>query len=595
MSLSIRPATTRQNLAGFTIIEIMVVIGIIVLISLGVTTIFSSVSQTVNTGQRVAELNRFAAQFERVMREDFKSMTRDGFMVVVHQRTVDNNGNPLDVQLSPADRSDEDNDGVFGRSRRIDEIMFFTRDQYQTARRAVDSSMVANSSQAAIYYGHGQKRRFDVNSDIFFTPEITDSNIDPGANLGIAPVGSFNPNQYASDWSLLRHVTLLIEPMSSGQDLPDSIFGTERLGDERQWIEDSDRQIALQPATRSIFNSLGQSGFTAGNPGFVLPKWFGDEQINTTFSATFAEPAMRASGLVDIATDNLASIRTVLYGLSATESPRDYWERANVFQNPVQMERSYDEFAEVFWEDPSTAPNPIDGNSLNLSGVTGGSNADHLRNIRLWMLDALPSVWDLSVLGNPQPLSRVRYEDIPTRLLFNEDSFAANDNGQRLRTYTEANQEMLGSSVFIPKCTEFVVEWSYGRFNTNITDPTNPQYKKMFWYGIDRWVDANNDGIIDESTNGVTLGDDQRVAWNYRNPQDPMSPIPDLIVGHPTTLPGFGPSPTREIAAFGYPDKNGNDWEWPKYIRVTVSIADPQDSSIEETFQMVFEIPDGSS
>lgn len=591
MSLSIRPATTRQNRAGFTIIEIMVVIGIIVLISLGVTTIFSSVSQTVNTGQRVAELNRFAAQFERVMREDFESMTREGFMVIVHQRTVDNNGNPLDVQLSPADRSDEDNDGVFGRTRRIDEIMFFTNDQYETARRAVDASMIAKSSNAAIYYGHGQKRRFDVNSNIFFTPEITDTNIDPGANLGVAPVGSFNPNQYASDWALLRHVTLLVEPLSSGQDLPDSIFDYERIGDERQWIEDSDRQIALQPATRSIFNSLGQSGFSSASPGFVLPKWFGQDNLNP--ADTTADPAMRASGIVDIATDNLASIRTVLYGLSATESPLDYWSRSNVLQNPLQMDRTYDEFAQAFWE-TNSAPNPIDGRALNITNVASGPSRDHLRNARLWMLDALPSVWDLSQIENPQPLSRVRYEDIPTRLLTDEIVSPSQDQLRRL-TYAEANQEMLGSSVFVPQCTEFVVEWSYGRFNPTITDPTNPQYKKMYWYGIDRWVDANNDGIIDESTSGFTLGNDQRVAWNYRHPQDTMSPAPDLIVGHPTTLPGFGSPPSREIAAFGYPDNNENDWEWPKYIRITISIADPQDSSIEQTFQMVFEIPDTSS
>ena len=49
-----------------------------------------------------------------------------------------------------------------------------------------------------------------------------------------------------------------------------------------------------------------------------------------------------------------------------------------------------------------------------------------------------------------------------------------------------------------------------------------------------------------------------------------------------------------EIAAFGYPDQFNNDWPWPKYIRITMSIADPLDQNIEETFQMVFELPDAS-
>lgn len=629
----VRPQS-RTAPRGFTIIEILVTIGILVLVSLGVSAIFNSIATTVNKGKRVAELNRFSAQLERVMRRDFENITRDGYLVIVHQYAPgdepDNAPDDRDVRLSPADISDEDDNGDRGRPRRIDEIMFFTRGQYETARRAITPSMIARSSEAAIYYGHGQRRRVDFDNgfdnptndiNLFFNPSTRDTNIryniSGGQNqaaLGFRSTdGGLNPNEYASDWTLLRHVTLLAKPLSSGQDLPNELFGISRIGDERQWLEDSDRQIALQPAGRSIFNSLSQSGFNnLPDPtgAFTLPKWFGERIINTGGPVPFGytDPILRASGLVDIVTDDLDSIRTILTGVSGTtdtnfDEPSDYWSRNNLNRIATPMDLSYDELASL-WEDDAMPPSPSDALGLDLTDIAGpgAGSHDHHRNIRLWMIDSLPSLWDLSELDNPTPLSRVRYEAIPTQMLFEQDAFGNpdDDNSNRLRTYAEANQEMLGSSIFIPRCTEFIVEWSFGHIDMTITDPTHPRYKQMLWYGMERWVDANNDGIIDDSGNGFTPGEDQLVAQYYRRRADPgitnfdRGPFPELVVGHPAIFGGFGSPPDHEIATFGYPDARGNQWPWPKFIRVTISVADPSDLTLERTFQMVFEIPDAS-
>ena len=617
---------TASSSRGFTILEIMVTIGILVLIAAGVSTIFSSVAETVNRGRRVAELNRYAAQFERVMRADFESMTRDGFLVIAHQTApgFDPTSNQYDVQLSPSDASDPDENGRPGRSRRVDEIMFFSRAQYETARRAISPGMIAKSAEAAIYYGHGQKRRPDLitnldpslgsqQANLFFNPFVNDNNARKNitgsdfnqAGLGTPSTdGGLNPNQYASDWALLRQVTLLANPQTSGQELPDKLFGVERINEDRQWLEDSDRQVALQPASRSIFNSLTQSGYSSPTTGYILPKWFGDRNIGGAFSSSTADPALRASGLVDIATDDLASIRTILYGLSGStdigmNDPSDYWPKNNLDTVQEPMDQSYEDFSEVFWEDSITSPSPADARKISFP--TSGVIPPEFLNVRKWMLDAMPSIWDVEP-SDPIQLARVRYEDIPTRLLFEEDAFDDSDNGDRLKTYAEANQEMLGSSVFIPQCTEFIVEWSFGYIDATITDPLHPRYKKLRWHGLERWIDANNDGIIDDSGNGFTEGEDQKVAdyYNLRPPQPAISgfdrgPLPELIVGHVALLGGFGTPPTTEIAAFGYPDSAGNDWPWPKFVRVTVSIADPLDNTIEHTFQMVFDIPDASN
>jgi len=596
---------------GFTIIEVLVTIGILVIIAVGVSTIFTSVADTVNKGKRISEINRFSAQLERIMRKDFENMTRDGFLVIVHQNAEGANFN-RDVQLSPGDTSGFSNKG---RPRRVDEIMFFSRGQYESSRRAISTDMIARSSEASIYYGHGQKRIPDLDdprpqnaNNRFFNPIVTDTNIDPDARLGLAPTSVLNPNQYARDWSLLRHVTLLAQPQSSGQALPDNVYGVLRINEDRQWLEDSARQIALQPAGRSIFNSLSQTGFNAAPPAtanYDLPKWYRQYRPGGgPVSFGYTQPSLRSSGLLDIVTEDLASIRATLYGVSSLYSPIVYWDRGNLNANPPVMAQSYDEFALDFW-DSNIPPSPTDASSLILP-FNGGSSP-HFTNVRNWMIDALPSLWNFNPAALdelPTQLSRVRYEDIPTRLLYDDDAFGnpGDQGNQRARIYAEADQEMLGSSVFIPKCTEFVVEWSFGFIDASITDQTNPRYKRMLWYGLDRWIDSNQNGLIEPAGNGLAGGQDQRVAEFY-NKRPPVSgipnydrgPDPQLIVGHPAIAGGFGTPPALEISTFAYPDLNGTEWPWPKFIRVTVSIADPNDITLERTFQMVFDIPEASN
>ncbi len=426
-------------------------------------------------------------------------------------------------------------------------------------------------------------------------------------------VGSPNPNQYASDWSLLRQVTLLVKPQTAGQVLPDSVFGVLRTNEfttDRQWLEDSGRQVGLQPAARSIFNSLGRTGKivstlpTPPQPAFESPKWFAQYG-----SVTTEEPqALRVSGLVDIVTEDLSSIRTMLPAISADRRPFDYWPTTAGNPNVIPVQ-GYEDFVAQFWEDDaSDVDNLGPDKAVGLDLDSPGSS--QVSAMRQWMIDSLPSFWSTAAPASPRPLSRVRYEDIPARLIFNEagndpifddGGFAQNNTGDRERIYAEANQEMLGSSVFVPRCTEFIVEWSFGHTDQTITDPTDPRYKRVLWFGLDRWIDSNENGVIQPVGLGLTAGEDQRVATYYRLRPDPggipdfdRGPDPELILGRPAIIGGFGSPPDLETATFGYPDLRGNDWPWPKFIRVTISLADPLDPTIERTFQMVFDIPDAT-
>ena len=613
---------------AFTIVEMLVVIGILVVVTVGVATIFSSVGETVAKGRKLSELNQFAARIERVMREDFERMTRDGFLVIVNKNA--NFGE--DVQLYRGEQTNIDQDlfpaysGDPGRIRRSDEIMFFARGDFATQRRAVAPGMIATSSEAAIYYGHGQKRwpdltagTFDTDSNnLFFNPQPWDNNFDGtiDTRIGVTNNGLVNPNEFARDWSLLRHVTLLVNPEGRGQPLPSRLFGyssSDRI--QRPLLQDSSRQISLQPAARSIFTALSGTDLT----GTVVdtPYWIYD----AVDPNGLALPAYRVSGLVDIVTEDLSTIRNLIQSLPASpidNEPEDYFNYApSVPQpggsNPLIVTR--DDFDATYY-DPAVQPRPADRNLLKLGARNPNGNwrmgatywnPDHAERARKWMIDALPSRWDLSA-DPPYFVSGVRYEDIPTRIMYNETDFQSfgNDDEEAIaRTFAEANQEMLGASVFIPRCTEFVVEWSYGFIDNAITDVTNPGYKQPIWYGLDRFVDADNDGELTQ--------DDLLAARTYRQRSQNQAgtdidsqrrfrgPDPELVVGRSVTNVGISTPDDYEIACFGFGTVpggisgeavEGGYWPWPKLIRITMTLGDPNDRDLEETYQVIFEVPE---
>ncbi len=628
-----RASTTRR---AFTIVEIMVTLGILILVAAGVATIFNSISETVTEGRRLAELNRFASRVELVMRQDFERITRDGFMVIVHQNApgADPNSNDRNVQLNAADATDPDNDGTFGRSRRADEIMFFSRGDFESSRRALSPGIVARATQAAIYYGHGQQRLIKdqdrANPDNlnrwFFNPNVEDPNFDSAADfdsgvhkgaLGFQPTdGTFNPNRYASDWTLLRHVTLLTQPQSAGQDLPQALFGIRRLQD-RDWLEDTDRQIALQPATRSIFGTSSVFGLSQSSFGTPMPRWMREYPGSGGPIALNGTPAYRTSGLIDIATDDLGSVRELLTTATDLDQNSLFADPGARFSSPPQPAQFYTGLAftshddylarrEIILDPASSPPTLV---PARVEPLNYANQDDALYQQRLWMLDALPSVWTLAYTPDgtqPQQLSRVRYQDVPPRLFYAEDFFGDSDDpdAQRDLAYAQADQEVISAPIFVPNCTEFIVEWSYGLIDRNITNPTDPGYKQPLWYGLTRYAeDTNTDGVID--TNDIP------VATPYFARVLPGSPTPEevareaylsqLVHGHDEQPINSPVDENIEISMFGYeydnPDLSNNpiEWPWPRFIRVTMSLADPTDPNIEETFVFTFEIPDSSN
>ncbi|MEM9373152.1 MAG: prepilin-type N-terminal cleavage/methylation domain-containing protein, partial [Planctomycetota bacterium] len=208
---------------GFTLVELLIAIGVLALVSIGLAVIFGSIGETVSEGRRISTLNRSAERIEQQIRADLERLTRDGYLVIAHryaseEATGSSEPETLEVALSPRDSRP--------RERRADEIMFFARGDFVSRRTPLASGVVASANEAAIYYGIGQKRvpdletRLNDASNFFFNPFPTDTNLESTRRLSYAPLlgvvatggAPANPNRYAQDWALVRQVSLLTTP-----------------------------------------------------------------------------------------------------------------------------------------------------------------------------------------------------------------------------------------------------------------------------------------------------------------------------------------------------------------------------------------------
>ena len=244
-------------------------------------------------------------------------MSRNGFLLCRHGTPNNGANNPVPTRV-----------GLFrgqpaslARARRIDEIMFFVEGRYASAREPAHPSLVARSSQARVYYGHGTvSPEIPASSNFHFTNAGAFGNPNELAGrLGQPGL----PNAFASDWILLRHQTLLALPRTAPGDFPttDSIWGPNPQpanGRRPHQARRQDRQIRLQPAAASIFRAMNRPPQSQDfNQYPAQGGWRRPGQL------------LFSSGLVDIATSDLAEVRAYVMqmhnGAPGAEEPIFPW------------------------------------------------------------------------------------------------------------------------------------------------------------------------------------------------------------------------------------------------------------------------------
>lgn len=566
--------------AGFSVLELVVAIAAVAVISVGLAALFSSVGKTVSGGRRVSVLNSYAALVENRMRRDFDAMTREGPLVIrqtwvqrVPAPTVGAAANSVN-DLIPLTADDQR-----PRRRRADEIVFFARGEFVSSRSPVHPDVNAVSDTARIYYGHGQSRREDLTANsAYLVPRVNDLNADADARLGgTAAGGAANPNRFAADWTLLRLETLLANPETTRRtDYPPV------AGRSAAQTADGDRQIGMQPAAGSLFRWL------AGRALPPPPAPAASAQLIRQEPG--AQFPLVSSGLVDVATTDLDEIRSIVLGAlvvpsviapgapfpSATTFSREFsWTNASgatAAQRPATPQSVDVQHAwmEQLLPAPSAAVNPGNG-VYPLPGETGGT--------------------------------RVRYEPQPTDYF---ESISGATTGATDLALRRADQLMISSNNFLPRCTEFIVEWSYGQVDA---------LGQIVWHGPRRTLDLNNNRLPDAGEPAIALP----YPFDATGAANPLTIVyprvgqtaPGVHVVTDRLLYGYAPEADTSVLTtyFGYvdptfrpPQDADNDgqvdvgqpavatvaWAWPRLIRVTLTLSDVQDPTIESTFQFIF-------
>ena len=212
-------ASRLRARAAFTLTEMLVAVGVLVVVVVAAAKIFGAASKVSSVAEANADLLQTAAAIESQIRADFANLPPNGFLVL-QQVEVNRPGQlqTLDPSLGSAEI-------------RADQIAFFTRgvrptQQYIGSQEfpvsggpsPVASGWVAESAVARVYYGHG------------ITAPTLPVNIGPlsyqGTNAPIVPwkggtVETVNwttgaaaapgriPNTKPSNWPLVRMATLM--------------------------------------------------------------------------------------------------------------------------------------------------------------------------------------------------------------------------------------------------------------------------------------------------------------------------------------------------------------------------------------------------
>ncbi len=456
---------------AFTLVELLVASAAVVIVTVGIAQIFQVTGSTVASGRKLSNLTTFAASLERQLRADFAGMTRKGFLMIRHQG-VDIDGN-LDYQPGTLTNPGLDLTPLYPgdpnpRGRRADELVFFAEGDFSTLRDPRHPDRIARGSEARVYYGHGHRRAsqdFVTDDSAFASPVRLDDfeSLDPTSAYGrYIALGQPGPNQYASDWLLVRHVTLLAQPLGSDTDsILFSTGGVSReltLAQPRTW-KDSDYQVALQPAAPTIFRRMNNLMASVSPPG-------PDDVARPAqgLPGDISVPRF-SSGVVDIATTSLAEIRATILGVASTYGPRD-----------LTTVRYKDELLKRGLQ-PWTADTPVANPGVNDLRFT--------KRMQAWMMEALPADSDgVNQQGDASinDMRRIRAEPTAPNLLGLPLGIQAD--------YDRTDQLMLPASVLAPRCTEFIVEWTFGEVETI---DLNTQGRTV-WYGLERLVDVGQDG-----------------------------------------------------------------------------------------------------
>jgi prepilin-type N-terminal cleavage/methylation domain-containing protein len=166
-------APSLPSLRGFTLVELLVAIVVLLAVIIALSRIFATASDVAGIGQATATILQEAAVIERRMREDIENLSPDGIFAI-RQVAVPNNVNGDEELLDPALPPNH----VF----RADQLLFFTdrTRTMETSRLGGAAALFGQGAASRVYWGHA-----------FQLPNA--SGYEPGPNRMHDPLPSLTP------------------------------------------------------------------------------------------------------------------------------------------------------------------------------------------------------------------------------------------------------------------------------------------------------------------------------------------------------------------------------------------------------------------
>jgi len=204
--------------AAFTLTELMVAVGVLVVVIVAAAKIFSSASKVSAVAEANADLIQTATAIEQQIRADFANLPKNTFMVIQQVEV-----NPVGFLQTTVDPS------LGSAEIRADQIAFFTRgartttayldSQEASSNSGVATTWIPESAVARVYYGHGvlaPTLPVGVDPTVFqgnhdgapLAPWISDTVETRRFSDGVFGSGRITAAK-ASQWPLVRLATLM--------------------------------------------------------------------------------------------------------------------------------------------------------------------------------------------------------------------------------------------------------------------------------------------------------------------------------------------------------------------------------------------------
>ena len=542
------PASRR----AFTLVELLVAIGVISFLVVGIGQVFQSVGGLVSIGTASAEVEQMARSIERQMRDDFRSLSAmdsaDTFIAIrmrelgdVNRNGVcDNCGAPdgeTAVYLTSDDR-DADNrdiadgviDGPYDKTSRavtvrLDEIMFLGQPilgNYTSFESGRNARPPAQAPAALISYGQSLRPPRDPNwppdNPNQNSPRIPQRIFIPDGDFGVRQgddnrfqkdLTSLYPNssafdkatgrnEYAGSWILSRQALLLAGGAAAGNDL--SPFGVTTFGNEREYAPFIRDITTIDRFWSTAGGGLGALGFGLDHQG---PR-SGRYDARSVNRIVPPAPRLIQHGRVDICAQNITDVKRWLQG--------EPWPSSGVTPPPLRLQKSSPFDAGRFDSSASfdAYENDMNGIDLNDFGDLASTAPTDPGSVRsqLWQRPD-PSV------NNPDQLyyatrtgirsaiagvfTRLIAEDEPPYIDRNRNTTGINYPINNFQDPSDTEDAYMDShAVLTSQCSNFEVAW-------RLADPD--------WPKAEEDLDIDGDGSFEYRT-----GD--RI-WFDITPQDP--------------------------------------------------------------------------